>query len=305
MAGTDKRGSDGFPKKGRIIKAISGFYYVYTEDELLRQCRARGLFKLKGLSLLVGDYVTYSPVGEREGVIEEVAKRSSVLVRPPVANVDQVLLVFSVQEPAVTLFQLDKMAAMVERQGLSLALVFTKTDLPGAQASLADLMRVYEPLYPMFATSVKTGAGLDGLVAYMAQKTTALAGLSGVGKSSLLGHLVPDATVVTGEVSKRSQRGRHTTRHVELFFGCGGMIVDTPGFSQYSFADAEPEDAQAWFRELAVYAADCEFRGCLHESEQGCAVRAARAAGSLAQSRYANYLQLLAEIKQLKAKRYT
>ncbi len=292
-------------QRGRIVKAVSGFYYVYAKGEPIRQCRARGVFKLKGLNPLVGDYVIISEVGQSEGIIEELEERSSELIRPPLANIDQVILVFSLLEPPITFFQLDKMIAMIERQRLSLVMVFTKYDLNGADDVFESLLPVYAPMYPVLPTSVPTDYGLEALRARLSGKTSAFAGMSGVGKSSLLRRLIPDAEVETGEISKRSSRGRHTTRHAELFFLDDGFLVDTPGFSQFSFADVEPVDVQKWFRDIAELAEQCEFRGCMHECEQGCKVRESYDNGVLATSRYESYLQLLAEVKQWKARRYT
>ena len=292
-------------QRGRIVKAVSGFYYVYAKGEPIRQCRARGVFKLKGLNPLVGDYVIISEVGNSEGIIEELEERSSELIRPPVANIDQVILVFSLLEPPITFFQLDKMIAMIERQRLALVMVFTKCDVNGANGVFESLLPVYSPMYPVLQTSIKTGSGLEELRAWLSGKTSAFAGMSGVGKSSLLRHLIPDAVVETGEISKRSSRGRHTTRHAELFFLEDGFLVDTPGFSQFSFADVEPVEVQKLFRDIETLAEQCEFRGCMHESEQGCKVREAYDHNELASSRYESYLQLLAEVKQLKARRYT
>ncbi len=292
-------------RRGRIVKAVSGFYYVYAKGESVKQCRARGVFKLKGLTPLVGDYVAYSEVGEREGVIEELEERKSELIRPPVANIDQVILVFSLLEPPVTFFQLDKMIAMIERQRLPLIMVLTKSDLFGANEVFATLLPIYSPMYPVLQTSVTTDSGMDKLREKLSGKTSAFAGMSGVGKSSLLQRLVPDAQVETGEISKRSSRGRHTTRHAELFFLEDGFIVDTPGFSQFSFADVEPIEVQKLFRDVMVFAQECEFRGCMHETEQGCKVRKAYETSELSASRYQSYLQLLEEVKQWKARRYT
>ena len=292
-------------RKGRIIKAVSGFYYVYSHGSPLRQCRARGIFKLQELTPLVGDYVTFSAEGDNDGIIESIDERSSQLIRPSVANIDQVILVFSLLEPPITYYQLDKMIAMIERQRLPLILVFTKADLPGADPVYDAVSVVYSALYPVLKTSVESEIGMVELGTHLFGKTSAIAGISGVGKSSLLRYLIPEAIVETGEVSKRGLRGRHTTRHVELFFWKDGYILDTPGFSQFSFSNVEPIEVQEMFRDVLTLANQCEFRGCMHESEQGCMVRDAYDKHHLPPSRYQSYLHLLAEVKQLKVRRYT
>lgn len=292
-------------QEGRIVRAVSGYYYVLTTAGNVVQCRARGLFKLRGINPLVGDLVTFTTSGASDGVIEDVKPRSSELIRPPLANIEQVLLVFALSEPALAFYQLDKMIAMVERQRLPLALVLTKADIPGTAEIFAKANSIYAGIYPLLKLSVQESDGLEELGRLLANKISAFAGLSGVGKSTLLGKLVPEAQVMTGSVSKRSQRGRHTTRHVELFPYRGGFIADTPGFSQYSFADLEPTEVADLFRDLLAFSHHCEFRGCLHENEQGCAVRAAYQTGELPASRYESYRQLLEEVKVLKARRYS
>lgn len=241
-----------------------------------------------------------------EGTVTTVAERRNSLVRPVIANVDQALLVFSLVDPPLSLFQLDKLLAAVEFERISsIAIAFTKVDLPGAAELYTQAVSIYEPLgYPLLALSLQNGEGRESLIQLIKGRVTVLAGLSGVGKSTMLQSLLPDSSAITGTVSDRSHRGRHTTTHVELFAYADGFIADTPGFSQIDLTTLELPELATLFREIDRLAAQCEFRGCLHEGEQGCAVRFAVEQTQLTLSRYEHYLQLLGELKEAKARRY-
>lgn len=290
---------------GRIVRAVSGFYYVQTEDGAIRQCRARGVFRKRDIRPLVGDHVLVEPQGLNEGIVVEVRPRHSELVRPPIANVDQALLVFSLADPPLSFYQVDKMLAMIESYSLRALLGFTKVDLPESSHLFETVRAIYEPLgYETIALDVRDGVGSQRVTELLAEHTTVLAGQSGVGKSTILGVLLPEANAVTGEVGDRSHRGRHTTRHVQLYPYAGGYVADTPGFSQFDFDAMEPVQLTSLFRDIAAMAVDCAFRGCLHEQGTDCAVLRAVATGRIKQSRYDNYRQLLAELKEAKARRY-
>lgn len=294
---------------GLIVKALSGYYYVLPDEggEPL-QCRARGIFKLKGVTPLVGDRVEYAVTSGGEGTVDEVLPRTSELVRPPVANADTLLLAASVQNPELSLLLMDRILVHAEYAGLDAIIVLTKTDLlpEGADLEDDDPVRLaadtYRPAgYPVIPCSIKQGTGLAEVEQALAGKQTVIAGPSGVGKSSLLNHIIPGASLQTGSVSDRLGRGRHTTRHVELLpHPGGGHIADTPGFSQLAFSDIEAEELGGCFPEMAKLAGDCKFRGCLHANEPGCAVREAARDGRIAESRYAHYALFLQEIQQTK-----
>lgn len=290
---------------GRIVKAISGFYYVFTTEQQVRCCRARGVFKKRGISPVVGDQVEVEPIGMQEGIVVSVGERKNQLVRPVIANVDQVLLVFSLVDPPLSLFQVDKMIAAIERERVAITIALTKRDLPGAAEAFEATRAVYAPIgYEVVALSLKTGGGQEQLASLVAGRITVLAGQSGVGKSTIMRALAPDSGAVTGAIGERSHRGRHTTTHVELFAVADGFVADTPGFSQIDLTDLDLPALALLFRDIALHATQCEFRGCLHEVEQGCAVRSAFLQGQIASTRYTHYLQLLQELKEAKARRY-
>ncbi|WP_153005123.1 ribosome small subunit-dependent GTPase A [Ferroacidibacillus organovorans] len=291
--------------RGKIVRAVSGFYYVQTDAGTTLQCRARGIFKKRGIKPLVGDQVDVEAQGTQEGVIVEIAPRVNKLERPSIANVDQVFVVLSLLEPELSLYQLDKMIAMVEEQNLPLLLVLTKAELPGAIEVFQRIEPIYRAMqYELIALSLRAGIGNDTLAARLKNKTTVLAGLSGVGKSTILRFAVPGADVAVGSISEKGLRGKHTTTFVELYQTEDGFIADSPGFSQYSFEALEPEQIQYLFRDIKAEADQCVFRGCLHETEDGCAVRRARDEGRLAATRYTSYRQVLHEVKDAKNRRY-
>ncbi|GIQ67694.1 ribosome small subunit-dependent GTPase A [Xylanibacillus composti] len=291
--------------EGKIVKALSGYYYVLLEqggDTV--QCRARGVFKKRGITPLVGDRVQIELSSPKEGTVVEVKPRSSFLVRPPVANVDVAVLVFSVAEPALSWQLLDKFLVHIEHAGLDAVICLTKADLADeeAEAHLVQTKQMYEAIgYAVIETSVRSGMGLRALEEAINGRTAVLAGQSGVGKSSLINALVPGKEMETGEISMRLGRGRHTTRHVELIpLQSGGVVLDTPGFSQLDFANVETDDLGSCFREFVPLAEQCKFRGCLHRSEPSCAVRGAAETGQLFSSRYAHYELFFDELKDRK-----
>lgn len=291
--------------QGLLIKAISGFYYV-QEGDVVRQCRARGVFKKNGITPLVGDRVVFEPIGSKEGVVEEVLPRKNELVRPPVANLDQAVLTFSVKEPDFNSKLLDRMLVQVERIGLPAAIIFTKADLVDDPAIVERWMQPYRDMgYLTAAVSVRSEQGLAEVRDLLQGKLSGLAGNSGVGKSSLLNRLLPDLNLNVGEISQKLGRGRHTTRHSEIYrLFEDTYVIDTPGFSTLEFAELEPERLAECFRDIWDISHDCKYRGCLHESEDGCAVRTAAESGKLNKGRYAHYLEFLAEVKEAKEWRY-
>jgi len=296
--------------EGIIVKALSGFYYVQGPkgtDPV--QCRGRGIFKKRGESPLVGDRVRYSETENGEGAVEEIAPRSSELVRPPIANADLAVLVFSVVRPELSLVLLDKFLVHVEHAGLDAILVLSKLDrVPEGKegerirADVEAAEKLYASIgYRVLKTSAHQGDGLDDLRSALDGHINVLAGQSGVGKSSLVNALVPGLTLETNEISDKLGRGKHTTRHVELVtISSGGYLADTPGFSQLDFAELGIDEIGSCFREFREFAATCKFRGCTHTHEPHCAVLQAKERGEIAESRYDNYAAFMAEWKEIK-----
>lgn len=296
--------------EGMIFKALSGYYYVKRDDggEPV-QCRARGIFKKRGVSPLVGDRVKFSETENGEGMVDEILPRSTELIRPPVANVDLAVLVFSVVRPELNLLLLDKFLVHTEHAGLDALIVLTKLDAVQNDPEHERIVREMEEArtlyraigYDMLATSSKQGEGIEELRKRLAGRVSVFAGQSGVGKSSLLNALVPGLTLETSEISERLGRGRHTTRHVELVpLAGGGYVADTPGFSQLDFEELGIDQIGSCFRELRELASSCKFRGCTHMHEPGCAVLAAKESGEIAASRYQNYAEFMNEWKQIR-----
>lgn len=305
--------------QGLIVKALSGYYYVLPEGGDLRkdatiQCRARGVFKKKGISPLVGDQVVYELTENGEGTVVEISPRSSELIRPPIANVRLAVLVFSVTEPALNVQLLDKFLVHIEHSGLEALICFTKCDLlsdaaarseDGAAESLSELERImllYERIgYPLVLTSARRKEGVELVRDRLGGTISVFSGQSGVGKSSLLNAMIEGLKLETNEISQKLGRGKHTTRHVELMpLDAGGYVADTPGFSQLDFMEIEAEELSSCFREFTEFANNCRFRGCLHLHEPGCMVQDAVDKGDIAATRYDNYVAFLTEIKERK-----
>lgn len=282
-----------------------------ASDSATVQCRARGVFKNRGISPLVGDMVMYSLTENGEGTVEELLPRSSELIRPPVANIDLAILVFSVTEPALNLQLLDKFLVHIEHAGIQAVLCLSKQDLENdgletedAQIAAASVNRIYQSLgYEVYGTSSRLGEGITPLQERLKGHLAVFAGQSGVGKSSLLNAIVPGLQLETNEISNRLGRGKHTTRHVELIDIGGGLVADTPGFSQLDFTELGIEDLGYCFVEMRKLSPDCKFRGCTHTHEPGCAVLEALARGEISQSRHDHYVLFLAEMKD-KKRRY-
>lgn len=288
--------------EGQIRKAISGFYYIAHDGELL-QSKGRGVFRLKGISPLVGDFVKYTPDGGNDAVITEVLPRKSELVRPPIANVDQVLLVFSVVEPDMSLRLLDRFLAVIESHGLEPIIYVSKEDLADSETREeveTDLAYYQKIGYTVLRNLTDDEPLIDVLKPYISGRTTVLAGQSGVGKSTLLNRILPELELKTGGISDALGRGKHTTRHVELIEIADGLVADTPGFSSLDFDHVEKEELRDCFIEVAEAGSLCRFRGCLHMKEPGCAVKAQAAEGIISESRYKNYQLFLQEIMDRK-----
>ena len=283
--------------EGRIQKALSGFYYVDTGAEVLT-CRARGKFRKEGLSPLVGDRVTVRELGNGEGFVESILPRKNAFERPAVANIDQLVVIGSAAIPKTDPFLIDRIAAIAALKGCEVVVLLNKCDLDPAE----ELYRIYTAAgFPTLRISAETGEGLEELIPLITGKLSAFTGNSGVGKSSILNALDPAFQLKTGEISTALGRGRHTTRHVELFrLSCGAEIMDSPGFSSFETEELNLElkhRLSETFREFAPYLGECQFLDCSHTKEKGCAVREALEAGKLQPSRYQSYLRLFEELK--------
>lgn len=285
--------------EGRIVKALSGFYYVADGDRIF-SCRARGLFKKKGAKVnpLVGDWVVYDAINEDEGYVMEVGERTSELVRPPISNVDQAVLVFSMYKPVFNSLLLDKFLVHTEHAGIDSVIILSKADQV-TEAEIAVVVGKYGAIgYTVIPTSTKQQRGLQEVRDVLHDRISVFAGQSGVGKSSLINALFPGVSLQTGDVSEKLGRGKHTTRHVELIpLAGGGYVADTPGFSSLEFIDVSELDLAEAFRDFAERSSGCKFRGCLHVSEPSCAVQEAVEAGELSRERYEHYLQFREELK--------
>ncbi|MSN99921.1 ribosome small subunit-dependent GTPase A [Bacillus paralicheniformis] len=289
--------------EGKIIKALSGFYYVLDGDQII-QCRGRGVFRKNKITPLVGDDVVYQADNDKEGYILEIKDRFNELVRPPISNVDQAVLVFSAKEPTFSTSLLDRFLVLVEAGDIRPIICITKMDLVDDDALKERIHQYAEDYrnigYSVYLTSMKNGSGIEDIVSHFQDKITVFAGQSGVGKSSLLNAISPDLELKTAGISAHLGRGKHTTRHVELIDINGGLVADTPGFSSLEFAGIEAEDLGSAFLEIGEKSAECKFRGCLHMKEPNCAVKRAVENGEIAQYRYDHYVEFLTEIKDRK-----
>lgn len=287
------------PMTGRIIKALSGFYYVDVGEGPAIPCRGRGRLRHRRQTPLVGDRVEISLADDGTGMVDAVLPRKNEFHRPMVANIDQMVLIASGATPVTDPFLIDRMAAMAEWKGCEVLICFNKCDLDRAE----ELAAVYRKAgFTTLQVSAETGDGIPELSAAISGKVSAFTGNSGVGKSSILNALQPGFSLEVGEVSEKLGRGRHTTRHVELFPVCGGLVADTPGFSAFDVEQMEaiPKDELAGaFREFRPYLERCRFQGCAHVKERGCAVRSAVEAGDIASSRHKSYIRLYEQAREI------
>lgn len=284
--------------EGLIVKGVGGFYYVETEDGLY-QCRARGLFKKQGITPMVGDLVTVDLTEDEEveGYVTAIHPRRNAFIRPPIANVDLLLVVAAVRHPAPNYRLIDRFLVMAEMAGTETIVCFNKADL-AKKDELAQIEQIYGSCYEVQFPSALTGEGIDVLKKRIAGANVALAGPSGVGKSTILNHLYAQAEAQTGEVSKKTRRGRHTTRHVEIFpMDLGGRIFDTPGFTSFDILEASEEDLAGYYPEMRQYLGQCRFDNCRHIKEPDCRVREAVEEGLISRERYESYVSQIEEIR--------
>ena len=286
--------------QGKIVKGIAGFYYIHVAGSGVYECKAKGAFRREKIRPLVGDNVEIEILEEKEktGNIIRVFTRSNELIRPAVANIDQVLLVFAVVKPNPHYNLLDRFLVMMEDKLLPVILCFNKTDI-ATDAQIEELRTIYGRCgYPTVFTSVQEEENISRIREMLKGKTTAIAGPSGVGKSSIINLLQPEAQMETGEISHKIERGRHTTRHSELFpVGEDSYIMDTPGFSSLYVNDFEKEELKYYFPEFAEYEGSCRFHGCDHVHEPGCLVKQAVEEGKIHHIRYEDYTEMYEELK--------
>ena len=286
--------------EGIILKGIGGFYYVDTAEGLI-ECKARGKFRLKTGKPVIGDRVDIEIQPDGTGYMMSIAERRNQLMRPAVANLDQLVVVCAAAPPRTDPFLIDKVTAIAEHKEMDVLIVINKTDIDSGD----ELFRIYTQAgFTVLRVSAETGAGVDELKAHLKGKTSAFAGNSGVGKSSLLNRVDSRFALKVGAISQKIERGRHTTRHVELMkLEDGGYIADTPGFSAFNLEQMDlvlKDDLQYTFREFAPYLNQCRFTGCAHVKEKGCAVIAAVEAGKISKERHESYCRLYDSVKDIK-----
>ena len=286
--------------QGKIVKGIAGFYYVHVVESGVYECKAKGIFRKEKVKPLVGDNVEIEVLdeGEKTGNIIRIFPRSSELIRPAVANIDQALVVCAVVSPMPHYNLLDRFLVMMERKGIPAFLCFNKTDIAD-QTQIDEIEAIYRQCgYPLLFVSALDGKNIDCVREVLKGKTTAIAGPSGVGKSSLINGLTPEANMETGSISRKIERGKHTTRHSELFPIDGdSYIMDTPGFSSLYVNDFDKEELRLYFPEFIRYEGTCRFHGCGHVHEPGCMVRDAVEEGIVHPVRYRNYTEMYEELK--------
>lgn len=287
--------------QGTIIKGIGGFYYIKTDDGIF-SCRARGKFRNSSITPTVGDIaqIEITDNEKKEGYVIKILPRKNQLIRPLVSNIDLLLITFAAESPAPSLALIDKLTVSAAAQNIPCAICINKCDLN------YDLAKIYAKIYELagfltLTVSATTGENVEDLKALLKGKTTALAGSSGVGKSSLLNSIGESFNLATGQVSDKIQRGKHTTRHTELFpLSFGGFVFDTPGFGSFDIENVSYKDLPLLFPEIQEHEGNCRFSGCSHIKEPDCSVKEALSSGKIAPSRYESYVLLYEELKKIK-----
>lgn len=285
---------------GTIVKGIAGFYYVLAgegETRKVYECKARGIFRKDGVTPLAGDRVRMTVQEDGSGSVDEILPRVNVFDRPPVANVETMILVAASREPEPNFPLLDRFCVMAEQKNCRIAVCVNKADI-GDPAVLQRFRNVYGGIYPVFILSTKTGEGVEDLRRFLKGSQAALAGPSGVGKSSIANVLLEAEAMETGEISRKTLRGRNTTRHTELFDVGEFRLFDTPGFTSFELGEVEEDQLQHYFPEFAPYLGKCRFDNCRHLDEPDCAVAKAAADKAISRRRYASYKDMMRFLQQ-------
>lgn len=291
--------------KGLLVKGIAGFYYVKTEDGKVYECKARGIFKKEGITPTIGDEVEIEPLpdAEDEAVLEKIYPRKNIFIRPPICNVDTLIIVTAAAKPDPSFQIIDRFLVMAEEAGTEAIICVNKIDLASDEI-LAKFREIYELLYPLHFLCTKQGEGIKELKEALAGRRCALAGPSGVGKSTLVNKL-ENVGAETGKISERTGRGKQTTRHTEIFeMEYGGMIFDTPGFTSFEVLEADEQDLPHFYPEIAKLSGRCRYDNCRHLKEPGCVVREAVKNGEIHISRYRSYVGQIQEIIEKEKNRY-
>ncbi len=283
---------------GIIIKGIGGFYYVKTTDGIFR-AKGRGALKRDGFTLAVGDSVDIEIRDDGDSVITDVHERKNSFIRPPIANVDRFIIVAAAAKPKPNFEIIDRFLIMAEKNNTEAVICINKSDLADSEF-LESIKRMYADVYPVVFASAKEKTGTEELAPYISGAKVAFAGPSGVGKSSLINLLIPEANMETGKVSSKTARGKHTTRHVEMFESHGGYVFDTPGFTSFDILDVEEDELADYYPEIAKYSGGCRFDNCRHIKEPDCAVIEAVEEGKISQARYKSYVSNIEEIRKRK-----
>lgn len=287
--------------QGKIIRGIAGFYYVHVPELGVLECKAKGVFRNRREKPLVGDNVEVELLDpeRKAGNVETILPRQNALIRPAVANVDQAIVIFAVSYPKPNLNLLDRFLLMMKTQGIPVGICFNKMDMVQEEEVQEMILQYRHSGVRVYQTSTYQKEGLDILQESLLEKTTVLAGPSGTGKSSVINAIFPDAQMETGQISEKIKRGKHTTRHSELFsLGGNTYLMDTPGFTSLGLPDLEKEELRKYYDEFLPYQDGCRFLGCVHVNEPDCAVKEALDQGKIPRKRYDNYKQFFEELSQ-------
>ena len=293
--------------QGLILKGIGGFYYVKTEEGIV-EAKGRGIFKKDSTKLMVGDHVELELLDEEpetdgielKGVINEITERKNSFIRPPIANVDTFVITFAVKDPEPNFVLIDKFLIMAEMNNVDVIIAMNKCDLADRN-TIDSYKAVYEKIYPIVEVCASDGEGIKEIEKLISGKCAAFAGPSGVGKSTIINSLIPEAEMQTGSVSDKTRRGRHTTRHVEIFEAeGGGLVFDTPGFTSFEIMEADEDNLQDFFTEIEKFKGLCYYDNCKHLKEPDCKVKAMVRSGEISRKRYESYRFILDEIKNNK-----